>query len=178
MELFRISALILMMMGTAQAALLVTWPAYPHPDVAGYVVFRADNNAFPLDFHQISPESELVTDLFFLDPGAVGFKVFWYTVAAIDSNGIPIDEPTNPSSPQCIVHYCHGDADLSGVVDIADAVLIERHVVGLVDLCESFQACKAADANLDGYVDIADSVLVKRFIVELDAQEAHCLVAQ
>jgi hypothetical protein len=159
-------------------ALRVSWVPYPHPDVAGYVVFRADNNAFPLDFHQISPTNELVTDLFFMDEGAVGFKVFWYMVSAIDSNGNVIDEPTNPSPPKCVIHYCHGDANLSGVVDIADAVLIEQHVVGLVDICEKYQACRAADANLDGVVNIADSVLVKRFIVELDAQEAHCLVAQ
>ena len=157
---------------TAYGAIRVTWPPVDHPDLAGYVVFRSIGA--PNDYSQISSETELVTETFFLDEGALGFYAFWYFVIAVDLPGNVLEQ----SIPECIVHYCHGDADLSGVVDIADAVLIEQHVVGMVNLEDDIHAFRAADANLDGWVDIADSVLVKRFIVELDAQEAHCLVAQ
>jgi hypothetical protein len=155
------------------AAIRVTWPAVEHPDLAGYVVFRATPNP-AAGWTQISSDTELVTDTFFLDEGAVGFYAFWYMVIAVDLPGNVLQQ----SIPECVIHYCHGDANLSGVVDIADAVLIEQHVVGMVNLEDDIHAFRAADANLDGWVDIADSVLVKRFIVELDAQEAHCLVAQ
>ena len=174
MELLRLSALVLVLtMGSAQAAIRVSWNAWPDPETAGYVIMRATGSPSS-DWIQISPETELVTDTFFLDEGAVGYLAFWYMVIAVNTPG----DVLNQSAPSCIVHYCHGDADLSGVVDIADAVLIERHIVGLIDLEDNLDAFRAADANLDGWVDIADSTLVKRFIVELDAQEAHCLVAQ
>jgi len=155
------------------ATIRVSWPSIDHPDLAGYVVFRAVGTP-PIDYIQISSETELVTDTFFLDEGAVGYFAFWYFVIAVNLAGDVLEQ----SIPECIIHYCHGDANLSGIVDIADAVLIEQHVVGMIDLCEDLDTCRAADANLDGIVDIADSVLVKRFIVELNAQEAHCLVAK
>ncbi|MHA2066470.1 MAG: hypothetical protein ACXABY_19030 [Candidatus Thorarchaeota archaeon] len=171
--MYKYLAVILLFVGTAHAAILVKWEPVDHSDLAGYVVFRATPHPSN-GWTQISSETELVTDLFFLDEGAVGFYSFWYMVIAVNQPGDVLEE----SIPECVIHYCHGDADLSGVVDIADAVLIEQHAVGMVDLCEDLHVCRAADANLDGWVDIADSVLVKRFIVELDAQEAHCLVAQ
>jgi hypothetical protein len=164
--------LLLFFTSSVHAAIRVTWPAVEHPDLAGYVVFRAIGA--PNEWTQISSDTELVTDTFFLDEGAVGFYAFWYMVIAVDLPGNVLQQ----SIPECVIHYCHGDADLSGVVDIADAVLIERHIVGLINLEDDLNAFRAADANLDGWVDIADSTLVKRFIVELDAQEAHCLVAQ
>ena len=157
--------------GVTHAALRVSWTSFVHPDLAGYVVFRATGSPSN-GWTQISSETELVTDNFFMDAGAVGFKAFWYMVAAVDLPGNVL----NQSIPECVVHHCHGDADLSSVVDIADAVLIERYVIGLEELSD--EAYLAADANLDGFVDIADSVLVKRFVVELDTQESHCLVAQ
>ena len=172
MELLRLSALVLVLtMGSAQAAIRVSWNAWPDPETAGYVIMRATGSPSS-DWIQISPETELVTDTFFLDEGAVGYLAFWYMVIAVNTPG----DVLNQSAPSCIVHHCHGDANLSGVVDIADAVLIERYIVGLEELSD--EAYLSADANLDGFVTIADSVLVKRFVVELDTQETHCLVAQ
>lgn len=160
-------------MGISHATIRVTWPPVDHPDLAGYVVFRAVSTP-PVDYIQISSETELITETFFMDEGAVGYFAFWYFIIAVNPAGDLIEQ----SIPECIIHYCHGDANLSGIVEISDAVLIERHVVGLVNLEDNIHAFRAADANLDGWVDIADAVLVKRFIVELDTQEAHCLVAK
>ena len=159
-------------MGTSYATIRVSWEHFEHPDRAGYVVFRAVTT--PVDWIQISSETELITENYFLDEGAVGFKAFWYYVIAVNSAG----DILNDTAPECIIHYCHGDANLNGIVEIGDAVLIEQHVVGMVNLEDDIHAFRAADANLDGWVDVADSVLVKRFIVELDTQESHCLVAQ
>ena len=169
---FKLTIILLcFLMGSAQATIRVSWAHFIHPDRAGYVVFRATGSPSN-GYIQISSSTELVTDNFFLDAGAVGYKSFWYYVIAVDLPGNVL----NTSIPECVIHYCHGDANLSGFVDIADAVLIERYVVGLNELTDEEK--RGADANLDGFVDIADSVLVKRFVVELDTQESHCLVAQ
>lgn len=162
----------------AYGALRVNWEHYVHPDcatdiefcTAGYVVFRAIP---PNNFEQISPATELVTDLFFYDEGAVGFRSFWYKAGAIGADGRVLGD----TEETCVIHYCHGDANLSGVVDVGDLVLLEQHIQGLIDLCADYQTCRAADANLDGYLDVGDLVTAERFIQDLDAQEAHCVVA-
>lgn len=179
MRKFVIFLSVLLCSSQLYGAIRVSWAPYPDsspdpPNAAGYVVFRATDNPSN-GYIQISPTNELVTETFFLDETAYGFHAFFYLVAAIDENGDPIDDQY---ASKCIVHYCHGDADLSGVVDVADAVLLERHVVGIELLSADIQVRHAADANLDGQVDVADLVKVKRMIVELDSQEAHCVVAQ
>lgn len=161
------------------SAIRVSWEPYPDPspdppNVAGYAVFRATDSPSN-GYIQVSPTNALVTNTFFLDEGALGFHAFFYLVAAIDENGDPIDDQYATS---CVVHYCHGDANLSGFVDVADAVLLEQWITtGALPEAPS-QEFYAADANLDGYLDVADLVRIRRIIVELDAQEAHCIVAQ
>ena len=61
-----------------------------------------------------------------------------------------------------ISQYKKGDANNDGDVDIADAVCIVNHVVGLPT--PSFVE-KAADANGDGDVDIADAVRIVNLVV-------------
>lgn len=61
-----------------------------------------------------------------------------------------------------ISQYKKGDANNDGDVDIADAVCIINHVVGLPT--PSFVE-KAADANGDGDVDIADAVRIVNLVV-------------
>jgi len=149
----------------------VSWAVVEHPDLAGYVVFRASPNP-TTGWVQITSDTELITDTFFLDTGAVGFYSFWYMVIAVDEPGNILQQ----SDPKCTIHYCHGDADLSGVVDVSDVVTMQRFILGMEEL--DYQQRRAADANLDGVVDVSDVVQTQRFIIELDAQEAHCLVAQ
>ena len=172
MKMWKFLIILFFLFSSIQGAIRVSWVPVTHPDLAGYVVFRSIDDRF--HFLQISSETVLVTDTFFLDEGAVGFRAFWYFVIAVDLPGNVLLQ----TDPECIVHYCHGDANLSGVVEVGDLVLLEQHVQGLIDLCEDLQLCKAADANLDGIVDVGDLVTVERFIQDLDAQEAHCVVAQ
>ncbi|HOL17882.1 MAG TPA: dockerin type I domain-containing protein, partial [Bacillota bacterium] len=58
-----------------------------------------------------------------------------------------------------------GDVDQSGRVDVADAILVLRQIVGLVELTPSQE--QSADVNLDGTVNVADAILILRFIVGL-----------
>ena len=58
---------------------------------------------------------------------------------------------------------------MDGVIDIADSVVINRYIVGLITLTDP--ALKAADVNDDGVVDIADAVKINRYIVGLDSLE-------
>jgi len=61
--------------------------------------------------------------------------------------------------------YGNGDVDQSGGVNVADAILVLRQIVGLVELTPS--QWQSADVNLDGAVDVADAILILRFIVGL-----------
>lgn len=66
------------------------------------------------------------------------------------------------ASKLTISQYKKGDANNDGDVDIADAVCIVNHVVGLPT--PSFVK-QAADANGDGDVDIADAVRIVNLVV-------------
>ena len=66
------------------------------------------------------------------------------------------------TSKLTISQYKKGDANNDGDVDIADAVCIINHVVGLPT--PSFVK-QAADANSDGDVDIADAVRIVNLVV-------------
>ena len=57
--------LLLFFTSSVHAAIRVTWPAVEHPDLAGYVVFRATPNP-AAGWTQISSETELVTNTFFM----------------------------------------------------------------------------------------------------------------
>lgn len=59
----------------------------------------------------------------------------------------------------------YGDLSGSGTVDIADVIILLRHLVGLLYLDENLK--EAADVNLDGKVDINDGVIIMRYIIGL-----------
>ena len=81
-----------------------------------------------------------------------------YSIAS-GSAKVNLPETTNKLT---ISDYKKGDANNDGDVDIADAVCIVNHVVGLPT--PSFVKL-AADANGDGDVDIADAVRIVNFVV-------------
>ncbi len=58
-----------------------------------------------------------------------------------------------------------GDVNGDGHIDVADAILILRHIVGLSTLTGI--GLVAADVNIDGQVDVADAILILRYIVGL-----------
>lgn len=57
-----------------------------------------------------------------------------------------------------------GDVNGDGVIDILDAVMVQKFSVDKVELTEDQQ--KAADVNGDGVVDILDAVLIQKYTVD------------
>lgn len=62
-------------------------------------------------------------------------------------------------------NFMYGDVNSSGEVDVADAILVLRHIVGL-DTLEG-DCYYAADVNDSRTVDVADAILILRWIVGL-----------
>ena len=71
-----------------------------------------------------------------------------------DTNGLNFIELDNV--------YINGDVDLNGVVNIADATLIQKACAGMVKL-NDIQNLNA-DLNLDGIVNVADATLIQKKI--------------
>ena len=61
---------------------------------------------------------------------------------------------------------CSGDVNLDGVVDIKDATVIQRYLVGSQTLSD--KALRAADFNGDGNISISDATEIQRFIIKLN----------
>lgn len=62
--------------------------------------------------------------------------------------------------------FMYGDVDDNETVNVADAILVLRHIVGL----QTIEGYKwyAADVNADGKVDVGDAILILRYIVGLE----------
>jgi hypothetical protein len=80
---------------------------------------------------------------------------------SIESGSAKVNMPET-TNKLTISQYKKGDVNNDGDVDIADAVCIVNHVVGIAT--PSFVA-QAADVNGDGDVDIADAVRIINLIV-------------
>ncbi len=63
------------------------------------------------------------------------------------------------------LEYTPGDVNEDGKVDVGDAILVLRSIVGLTSLEEN--QFYAADVNGDGNVDVSDAILILRYIVGL-----------
>ena len=62
-------------------------------------------------------------------------------------------------------HDLLGDADLSGEIDIIDATMIQRRLVGLATFSERQE--RLADTNRNGETDIIDATYIQRYLVGL-----------
>ncbi len=62
-------------------------------------------------------------------------------------------------------HYFPGNVNGDQGIDVGDAILVLRHIVGLVALNADQQ--EAADVNLNGNVEVGDAILILRHIVGL-----------
>lgn len=80
---------------------------------------------------------------------------------SIESGSAKVNLPET-TSKLTVSQYKKGDVNNDGDVDIADAVCIVNHVVGIAT--PSFVA-QAADVNGDGDVDIADAVRIVNLVV-------------
>ena len=73
------------------------------------------------------------------------------------------DEAT-PDEPGTVIPKEVGDSNGDGAVDVLDAVLIQKYVVGKTDLSDL--QLEFSDVNLDGAVDVLDSVDIQKYLVE------------
>ncbi len=65
------------------AGVQLSWPEYNHPDLVGYLVFRATSSAG--DYEQCSPLLDSPT---FIDTATAGGMTYWYKVVIIDEAGL------------------------------------------------------------------------------------------
>jgi hypothetical protein len=63
----------------------------------------------------------------------------------------------------------YGDINRDENVDVSDAILLLRQIVGLIDITLVYGegAALRADVNGDGHVDVSDAILILRYIVGL-----------
>jgi hypothetical protein len=61
--------------------------------------------------------------------------------------------------------YIPGDANGDGNINVGDAILVLRSIVGLAQLDANQDS--AADVNKDGKVNVSDAILILRYIVGL-----------
>ncbi|NLI70908.1 MAG: copper amine oxidase [Firmicutes bacterium] len=71
-----------------------------------------------------------------------------------------------PGDPVAAEEMMAGDVSGDGVVNVFDAILVLRHVVGLGTLSDEEEA--RADLNGDGKVDVSDAIAILRHVVGLD----------
>ena len=62
--------------------------------------------------------------------------------------------------------YDVGDVNMDGRIDILDATLIQKYVVGIVEL--SAEQKHLADYNNDGDITVIDATEIQKFIVHLN----------
>ena len=79
-------------------------------------------------------------------------------ISGADTNGLRIVATVE-------VPYLRGDANLNGNVNLLDATLTARHVVGGAASKLTGNALLAADANLNGNVNLFDATLIAKYVV-------------
>ncbi len=65
-----------------------------------------------------------------------------------------------------------GDVNNDGEINMSDAILVLRHIAGIIEL--TGDQLKAADVNADGEITVLDAQLIQRFIVGLIDQFPAC----
>ena len=58
-----------------------------------------------------------------------------------------------------------GDVNGDGKIDVSDAIMVLRNIVGLVELTPAQEL--ATDVNGDGKIDVSDAIMILRYIVGL-----------
>ena len=77
---------------------------------------------------------------------------------------------TTAPKPEYIEPLYLGDADLSEVVNIKDATLVQKHAAFLLMLIGDGLTC--ADANGDGNVNVKDATVIQKFIAKMETPYA------
>ncbi len=80
----------------------------------------------------------------------------------------PKETVTNPG--EYINPLILGDSDLSGVVNIKDATLIQKHAANMLSLIGDGAIC--ADAYTDEKINIKDATIIQKFLAKMDIDYA------
>ena len=76
---------------------------------------------------------------------------------------MPTDAPTQEPTEQTAIDY--GNVNLDSGVDIMDVILINRYLLGSLDLTATQKL--NADVDRNGKLDTTDSLNILKFVVEL-----------
>lgn len=84
-----------------------------------------------------------------------------------EGTNIEINEFNSSTSQRFFINklYYNGDINGDGVISIADATELQKHLVGLITLSEEQLA--VADTNGDGSVSVADATQIQKYITQL-----------
>ncbi|MCM1506299.1 MAG: dockerin type I repeat-containing protein [Ruminococcus flavefaciens] len=104
-----------------------------------------------------------------IEPFADGFaEVYSFIVSPMSSTILTIENgkfiPQRHSLGCELPEY--GDINIDGYINIADAVIFQRYLLGQTNLTQTQYAC--SDLNYDGTVDIFDMVLLRQQIIEVN----------
>jgi hypothetical protein len=80
-------------------------------------------------------------------------------------SGVSVIEDQTTIVDFALYHLVAGDVNGDAGVDVADAILVLRYIVGLAELAGEYW--EQADVNGDGKVDVSDAILILRYIVGL-----------
>ena len=141
--------------GELEIPLLPASAAITVLETGAVAVTDPDDGAYRL-WHPATGPDETLT----LQVTAPGFKTeeIEFSLAVMETK--VFDFILEPSSA-----ITAGDLNGDGTVNVADAIILLRSIVGLATL--EFPQLLAADVNLDGMVDVADAVVILRYIVGL-----------
>ena len=90
------------------------------------------------------------------------------TTAPVATTTTPKETVTNPG--EFIDPLILGDSDLSGVVNIKDATLIQKHAANMLSLIGDGAIC--ADAYTDEKINIKDATIIQKFLAKMDIDYA------
>lgn len=102
-----------------------------------------------------------------IEPFADGFaEVYSFIVSPMSSTLLTIENGKfipHRFSLGCVMPE-YGDLNMDGYVNIADAVIFQKYILGQTNLTETQSA--SSDLNYDGSIDIFDMVLLRQQIIE------------
>ncbi len=74
---------------------------------------------------------------------------------------------TGETTTTSLVNVNYGDTNLDGVVDLRDAIILNKHLAQQIILEKDSQPFKNADVNADGNVDDQDSDVLVNYVIQL-----------
>ncbi|MBD5158661.1 MAG: leucine-rich repeat protein [Ruminococcus sp.] len=113
------------------------------------------------------PQVPLYNKYYGIIPSGIYVKMYGYRNTEAEKYALahdylfyPLDDDTPPDTSEPDEDKTSGDANGDGKINIADAVLLQRYLLGNAELSGN------ADANQDGVVDIFDMVYIRKLLID------------